>query len=121
MPSTGPIRLSPQEFETAVDEALASIPAPLRSGIRNLAIFVEPESPPGVPQLLGLYDGVPLTQRHDSAPWGFPDQITLFQGPLERTSATREELLEQIAVTVVHEIAHYYGISDERLHELGWG
>lgn len=120
MQSPGPYRLSPQAFEDAVEQALDSIPVQLRGGLQNLAIFVEAECPPGAEELLGVYDGIPLTQRDASAPWELPDQITLFQGPLERMCATREELLEQIAVTVVHEIAHHYGISDERLNELGW-
>ena len=119
--SHGEYRLRPQEFEAAVDEALAGIPAPLRAGLRNVAIFVEPEVAPGEDEMLGVYEGIPLTERDDSTMGALPDRIILFQGPLERMCQTREELLEEIAVTVVHEIAHYFGIDDERLHELGWG
>lgn len=121
MQGHGPYRLSASEFEAAVDQALGGIPAQLLAELRNVAIFVEDEGPPGEEELLGVFDGIPLTERADSAPWELPDRITLFQGPLERMSDSREELLEQIMVTVVHEIAHYFGISDERLHELGWG
>ncbi|MGB8380848.1 MAG: metallopeptidase family protein [Dermatophilaceae bacterium] len=120
MPTEGPYRLSAQEFEAAVDEALGRIPSELLDALSNLAIFVEAECPPGEEQLLGLYDGIPLTERQEGAPWGLPDRITLFQGPLERMCATRDQLVEQVAVTVIHEIAHYFGISDARLAELGW-
>lgn len=116
----GEYRLSPEEFEAVVDEALSAIPADLRAALHNVAIFVEPECPPGEDELLGVYDGIPLTEREES--WiAMPDRITLFQGPLERMCDTRAELVEQISVTVVHEIGHYFGIDDERLHELGWG
>jgi predicted Zn-dependent protease with MMP-like domain len=112
--------LTSHEFEAAADEALSGIPADLRAALRNVAIFVELECPPGEEEMLGVYDGIPLTERDDA--WiALPDRITLFQGPLERMCDTREELLEQIAVTVVHEIGHYFGIDDERLHDLGWG
>jgi predicted Zn-dependent protease with MMP-like domain len=117
----GDYRLSPQEFEAAVDEALSTIPAELRAQLRNIAILVEPECPPGEEELLGVYDGIPLTERDESWVGALPDRITLFQGPLERMCETREDLLEEIAVTVVHEIGHYFGIDDERLHDLGWG
>lgn len=111
--------LSEEQFEQAVEQALCSIPAELRAHLRNVAIFVEDEPPADDPDLLGVYDGVPLTDRDE---WGvaLPDRITLFQGPLQRMCGSREELLEQIAVTLVHEVAHYFGIDDARLHELGW-
>lgn len=116
-----PYRLTPQDFEAAVDEALAGIPPTLRSALRNVAIFVEPEVPPGEQDMLGVYEGIPLTERDEGWIGALPDRITLFQGPLERMCETREELLDEIAVTVVHEIGHYFGIDDERLHDLGWG
>jgi len=121
VPADGSYRLSPPQFEAAVEQALARIPPQLLAELHNVAIFVQDEGPPGEEELLGVFDGIPLTEREDGAPWGLPDRITLFQGPLERMCASREELLEQITVTVVHEIAHYFGIGDERLHELGWG
>ena len=117
-----PRRMSELEFERAVEDALALIPAPLLAQLRNVAIFVEPEPPADEdPSLLGLYEGVPLTDGDE--PWFgvLPDRILIFQGPLERLCETREELLDEIAVTVVHEVAHHFGIDDERLHELGWG
>ena len=74
----------------------------------------------GRPTLLGLYDGVPLTERDEGWTMVLPDRILIFRGPLERWCTDREELVEEITVTVIHEIAHHFGIPDERLHELGW-
>ena len=74
----------------------------------------------GLPTLLGLYDGVPLTERDDAWSMTLPDRILVFKGPLERWCSTREELVEEIEVTVIHEVAHHFGIDDDRLHELGW-
>lgn len=116
-----PYRLSALEFDAAVEDAMALIPVQFRRELRHVPVFVEPEPEPQDPQLLGLYEGTPLTERDEWFAGALPDQITLYQGPLERLCATREELLEQIAVTVVHEMAHHFGIDDERLHELGWG
>jgi predicted Zn-dependent protease with MMP-like domain len=87
----------------------------------NVAFFVEDEPPADDPDLLGVYDGIPLTER--DVGWGghLPDRIVIFSGPLQRMCVDREELLEEIAITVVHEIAHHFGIDDDMLHELGWG
>lgn len=112
--------LSDAEFEEAVEQALATIPEDLRAALDNVVILVEDEPPDDEPDLLGLYDGVPLTERDGSWAMALPDRILIFQGPLQRLCDTREELLDEIAVTVVHEIAHYFGIDDDRLHELGW-
>ncbi len=114
-------RLSPEEFDAAVEEALGLIPEEFHAALRRVAILVEPECPPGEEEVLGIYQGVPLTERGEWGVAGLPDQIVIYQGPLERMCATREELLEEIAVTVVHEVGHLFGIDDERLHELGWG
>ena len=73
------------------------------------------------PELLGLYDGLPLTEADSGWSFVLPNRILIFQGPLQRWCADRDELEEEIAVTVVHEIAHHFGIDDDRLHELGWG
>ncbi|CAG7572898.1 putative Zn-dependent protease with MMP-like domain [Barrientosiimonas humi] len=114
--------MSRAEFEDEAGQALDLIPPELLARLQNIAILVEDDPPVDQPNLLGLYVGVPLPERTDSWAYGsLPDRITLFQRPLERISATREELREQIAVTVVHEIGHYFGIDDDRLHELGWG
>ena len=114
--------MSQQEFEDAVGDALDAVPAELMALLDNVVFFVEDEPPAEDPDLLGVYDGVPLTDRGDAWAMGaLPDRITIYRGPLTRMSADREDLLDEIAVTVVHEIAHHFGISDARLHELGWG
>lgn len=107
----------------AVADGLDRIPPELSRLMDNVVVLVEEEPPPGEPDdLLGLYDGVPLTER-DSG-WGepvLPDRITIYRGPLMRHCGTTDELSDEVAVTVVHEVAHHFGIEDERLHELGWG
>lgn len=113
--------LSDAEFDDAVGDALDSIPEELARLITNVAVLVEDEPPPEEPDLLGIYEGTPLTERGGWWDAGsLPDRITIFKGPLTRLCADREELLDEIAVTVVHEVAHHFGISDHRLHELGW-
>ncbi|EWT00562.1 hypothetical protein N865_14470 [Intrasporangium oryzae NRRL B-24470] len=114
--------LTDAEFEEAVADALDEIPEDLARAMDNVVVLVEQEPPADDPDLLGVYDGTPLTERDGW--WGagsLPDRITIFQGPLERMCHTAEELREEITVTVVHEIAHHFGIDDEQLHELGWG
>ncbi|MGE9808009.1 MULTISPECIES: metallopeptidase family protein [unclassified Janibacter] len=113
--------MSREEFEAAVGDALDDVPAELLAMLDNVAFFVEDEPPADDPDLLGVYDGVPLTERDGG--WGLgalPDRIVLFRGPLTRMCEDREELLDEVAITVVHEVAHHFGIDDERLHELGW-
>lgn len=114
--------MSAVEFEEAVGDALDEVPAELMRLLDNVVFFVEDEPPEDDPDLLGIYDGTPLTER--GAGWAagaLPDRITIFRGPLTRMCQDRDELLDEIAVTVVHEIAHHFGIDDARLHQLGWG
>ncbi len=115
------MHLTDDEFEQAVADALDSIPQQLTDAMDNVVVLIEPEPPEDDPDLLGVYDGTPLTER-DSwwAAGALPDRITIFQGPLERMCTSSEQLREEIAVTVVHEVAHHFGIDDEQLHELGW-
>jgi predicted Zn-dependent protease with MMP-like domain len=106
------------DFERYVEEAVASLPRGLREFMSNVAIVVEDEPPEGMP-LLGLYHGVPLTRRGSGYGGVPPDKITIYRGPLERLSAGRPERLPQeIRRVVLHEIAHHFGISDERLREI---
>ncbi|TQM96485.1 putative Zn-dependent protease with MMP-like domain [Ornithinimicrobium humiphilum] len=113
--------MSREEFEIAVGDALDLVPEQLMDQLDNVVFLVEDEPPDDDPELLGVYDGVPLTERDQM--WGgqLPDRITIFRGPLVRMCVDREELLDEIAITVVHEIAHHFGIDDDTLHELGWG
>ena len=88
--------------------------------VDNVAIVVEDVPPPGEGVLLGLYEGVPRTDRGFDAPL-LPDRITLFRRPLELRARSKEELKTVIAETIIHEIAHHFGIDDDRLDDLGWG
>lgn len=116
------VEMSEQEFEDLVGEALDQIPSAMTKLIDNVVILIEADSPAQMPVLLGLYEGTPLTERGNS--WGYgnlPDRITIFRNPILKHCKTREEVAKEVLVTVVHEVAHYFGISDERLGELGWG
>jgi predicted Zn-dependent protease with MMP-like domain len=114
-------RLTTQEFDDAVADALDEVPAELLALMDNVVFLVEQEPPSDDPELLGLYDGTPLTHRAEGwAAGSLPDRITIFRGPTMRMCATRQEILDEVAVTVVHEIAHHFGIDDQRLNELGW-
>lgn len=126
-----PVHLPDADFEDAVGDALDSLPPDLAEAMDNVVILVQDEPEPdmlrredydelGRPTLLGLYDGVPLTERDASWSLVLLDRIFIFKGPLERWCTSREELVEEITVTVIHEIAHHFGIDDDRLHELGW-
>jgi predicted Zn-dependent protease with MMP-like domain len=106
------------EFEESVEAAVETLPDDLRDAMSNVAIVVEDEPPAGEP-LLGLYEGIPLTARTSSYAGAAPDRISIYQGPLERLYGHDPELLQrQIRRVVLHEIAHHFGISDERLLEL---
>src|ERR687887_1363841 len=106
------------EFEQSVQEALDALPAELRGYMSNVAVVVEEEPPDGQP-LLGLYQGVPLTHRTSGYAGVPPDKISIYRGPLERHyGRDRERLRREIRRVVLHEIAHHFGISDERLVEL---
>ena len=106
------------EFEDAVEEAVASLPPDLRDFMSNVAILVEDEAPPGS-RLLGLYEGIPLTERTSSYGGVLPDRITVYRRPLERLAGgDPARLRREIRHTVLHEIAHHFGIDDERLREL---
>jgi predicted Zn-dependent protease with MMP-like domain len=106
------------EFEDEVEAALETLPDDLREAMSNVAIVVEDEPPAGQP-LLGLYEGIPLTKRSSFYAGAAPDKISIYRGPLERLYGQDPELLQQmIRRVVLHEIAHHFGISDERLVEL---
>jgi predicted Zn-dependent protease with MMP-like domain len=109
------------EFEELVSEALDGIPPELTTLMRNVAILVEDDPPPDDPSLLGLYEGVPLTSRDSWYSGVLPDRILIFRRPILGICHTRDDVVEEVRITVVHEIAHHFGISDHRLHELGYG
>jgi predicted Zn-dependent protease with MMP-like domain len=110
--------VSTAEFEAWAEEAVESLPPALRRAMSNVAIVIEEEPPAGMP-LLGLYQGVPLTRRSSAYGGTLPDKISIYRGPLERAYGRDvQELRAQVRRVVLHEIAHHFGISDERLHEL---
>ena len=113
--------MSREEFEDAVRDALDQIPDELAARMDNVVVLVEDDPPEGEPDLLGVYDGTPLTERGEWWAMGsLPDRITIFRNPTLAICEDRDEVVEEVAVTVVHEIAHHFGIDDARLHELGW-
>jgi predicted Zn-dependent protease with MMP-like domain len=107
------------EFEAMVVEALDLLPDEMVEGLDNVVFLVENSPPPG-DDILGVYDGVALTERGDYGYGELPDRIVIYREPLIEVCSTLDELIREIHVTLVHEIAHYYGIDDEQLHRLGW-
>ena len=107
------------DFEQSIADAVDALPAKLRESISNVEIVVEDEPPPGQP-LLGLYQGHPLTRRGTGYTGALPDKITIYRGPLERLyGSDPDELRAQIHHVVRHELAHHFGISDQRLWDMG--
>ena len=112
--------VSEERFEELVGEALDKIPDRFVDQMRNLVILVEEEHPDN-PNLLGLYEGVMLTHRTASHTGHLPDTISIYRQPLQAISNSEEELAHEDMVTVFHEVGHYFGFEEDRLHELGWG
>jgi predicted Zn-dependent protease with MMP-like domain len=106
-------------FEQLVAEALDDLPEWVLQSLDNVEVMVEDDPPPDQPALLGLYEGIPLTRRGLNYFGVLPDRITLFRQSIEREARSDEDLKRIVADTVVHEVAHFFGISDERLEELG--
>jgi len=113
--------LSAEAFERLVIEELDLLPDEMVEGLDNVVFVAEDRPEDGSLDLLGIYEGVALTERGQYGFGELPDRIVLFREPLLAVSADLDELRDQIHVTLVHEIAHYYGIDDDHLHELGWG
>ena len=108
------------EFEGSVNEALDSIPDELIDLLDNCIIVIADDAPPEDPELLGLYEGIPLTERGVSYGGVLPDTISIFRNPTLAICDTVEDVIDEVHITVVHEIAHFFGIDDDRLHELGY-
>ena len=111
--------LDEAEFEALVVDALDQIPEALGQLVDNVAVVIEDRHP--TEDILGLYDGVPLTEREDYGGLVMPDRITIYRLPICEMCTTRAEVVDEVLVTVVHELAHHFGIDDEELHRLGWG
>lgn len=114
------IEMSARQFEYLVADALDNVPEALTRLMDNVVILVEDEAP-GEAELLGLYDGVALTSRGHEYGGVLPDRIFIYRLPTLRICDTEEQVVSEVATTVVHEIAHHFGIDDARLHDLGWG
>ncbi|TFC83906.1 metallopeptidase family protein [Cryobacterium cheniae] len=113
--------LTHEEFERLVVDELDLLPDDMVDGLDNVIFVVEDRPDDGTMDTLGLYDGVALTERGQYGFGEMPDRIVLYREPLLELCADLDELRDQVHITLVHEIAHFYGIDDDRLHELGWG
>jgi predicted Zn-dependent protease with MMP-like domain len=116
-----PVEMSRERFEELVGEALDEVPAELLNVMDNVVVLVEDEPPDGNDDLLGLYEGHALTSRGWDYAGVLPDRITIYRLPTLKVCETETDVIDEVAITVVHEIAHHFGIGDARLHELGWG
>ena len=115
-----PVRMDPERFEDLVSEALDLIPPNLAAAMDNVVVLVA-DRHPEEPDLLGLYEGIALTERDSSYAGALPDTVTIFRESLLEICESEDEVVQEVAITVVHELAHHFGIDDERLHQLGWG
>ena len=115
-----PVQMGPERFENLVSEALDLIPPDLAAAMDNVVVLVVDRHPQD-PELLGLYEGIALTERDSSYAGALPDTVTIFRESLLEICETEQDVVEEVAITVIHEMAHHFGIDDERLHELGWG
>ena len=114
------VEMSAADFEILVNRAIDEVPDELAALVSNCVILVEDEAPADEPGLLGLYDGIPLTERGEFYSGALPDRILIFRHPILAICDTVEDVVEEVHITVVHEIAHHFGIDDDRLHELGY-
>ena len=120
--------LNPRQFEKVVREAVESIPTEFRDALENIDIVIDEHPTPELLEelgmdpeelLFGLYQGIPLPER-ELGSGGLPDKITLYRGDLLCLDLSREELIEEIRITVIHEIGHYFGLDDDHMEELGY-
>ncbi len=124
------MHLSDEAFESVVEDALASIPEGFHRYLQDVAVDIE-DMPDEVtcrdlgindPRcLLGLYRGVPLTERHVDAPYQFPERIVIYRQNIERMCRTPRQMVDQIRKTVLHEVGHHFGLSEKHLRDLGYG
>jgi predicted Zn-dependent protease with MMP-like domain len=116
-----PVDMNRERFEELVGEALDEVPVELLNLMNNVVVLVEDRPPDGNDDLLGLYEGYALTERGWDYAGVLPDRITIYRMPTLKVCDTETDVIDEVAITVVHEIAHHFGIDDHRLHELGWG
>lgn len=114
------LAITTERFEELVDAALAEIPEQLFDLVENCALIIEEEPDPDLGDVLGFYDGTPLSERTSQYSGVLPDRILIFRGPLLRLVSSEDELIEEVRITVWHEIAHFFGIEDDELDDLGY-
>lgn len=114
-----PVQMSRQHFEELVADALDQLPEEFAGAMSNVVLLVEDRNP-DEPSLLGLYEGIALTERDSTYGGVLPDRITIYREAVLDVCDSDEDVTDEVAITVVHEIAHHFGIDDQRLHELGW-
>jgi len=123
----GHLKITPAAFDRLVHRAVEGLPAQFRQHLQNVVIAVQEEASQELldeleaDELLGVYLGVPLTERHPEDLYQLPDQILLFRGPLVRACDTLEELEEEVRITIVHEVGHFFGLSEEEIEATGYG
>ena len=115
-----PVELSAHDFDALVDRALDDIPDEIARLVRNVVVLVEADAPEDDPDLLGLYDGIALTERWGAPMMELPDRIFIYRNNLLDMCDSVEQLEDEVRITVVHEVAHHFGIDDDRLHDLGY-
>ena len=114
-----PVRVNKERFEELVSDALDTLPQQLVDAVDNVVVLVE-ERNPDDPDILGLYEGVALTERDSWYAGSLPDAIFIYREPLMDMCDDEDELVHEVRVTVIHEFAHHFGIDDDQLHKLGW-
>ncbi|RCW47321.1 putative Zn-dependent protease with MMP-like domain [Halopolyspora algeriensis] len=114
-----PVEMTRSRFEELVGEALDTIPEQFAGAMDNVVVLVEDRNPEDT-SLLGLYEGIALTERDSTYGGVLPDRITIYREALLDICGSEQDVIDEVAVTVVHEIAHHFGIDDDTLHELGW-
>ena len=116
-----PVQMDRERFEELVGDALDAVPAELLELLDNVVILVEDDPPADDPDLLGIYEGHALTERGWDYSGVLPDRIIIYRNPILAICENDDDVVDEVSVTVVHEIAHHFGIDDHRLHDLGWG
>jgi predicted Zn-dependent protease with MMP-like domain len=114
------VEMSVRRFDELVAEALDTIPPEFTRAMDNVVVLVDDRNPDD-PSLLGLYEGVALTERTSDYGGVLPDRITIYRDAILDVCTDDDEVVDEVAVTVVHEVAHHFGIDEETLHRLGWG
>ena len=116
-----PVQMDRERFEELVGDALDAVPPELLELLDNVVVLVEDDPPADDPDLLGIYEGHALTERGWDYSGVLPDRIIIFRNPILAICGNDDDVVDEVSVTVVHEIAHHFGIDDHRLHDLGWG